>query len=69
MIMGESVTTLHDYDDGWEVTFLLEPGNFSGENSYPPPISFQGGHPCLYIYWGSTLMYGTKGGLCPPKIG
>ena len=35
----------------------------------PPPISFQEGHPCLYIYWGSTLMYETKGGLCPPKIG
>ena len=35
----------------------------------PPPISFQEGYPCLYIYWGSTLMYETKGGLCPPKIG
>ena len=36
---------------------------------YPPPIPFQRGYPCLYIKWGSILMYETKGGGMSPKIG
>ena len=34
---------------------------------YPPPISFQGGYPCLYIYLGPILTYETREGVYVPK--